>query len=97
MGTVVDLKEEVAAVLTSANFLNKETKEKLLGYIEEIERQEDAKRDVCETIAGMYAEAKSEGFDTKTMRQVIRLRRKDAAERNDELSILEVYMHALGM
>ena len=95
MGVVVDLNQEVAATLTS--FLNEDAKRKLKGYIEEIERQEDAKAEISESIRDIFAAAKAEGYDVKAMRQVIRLRRKDADERNDELSALEVYMNALDM
>lgn len=77
--------------------LNEDAKKKLLGYIEEIERQEEAKSDISESIKDIFAAAKAEGFDTKAMRQIIRLRRKDQEERNDELSILDVYLHALEM
>jgi uncharacterized protein (UPF0335 family) len=45
----------------------------------------------------VFAEAKGQGFDTKIMRQVIRLRKKDTAERQEEEALLDLYLHALGM
>jgi uncharacterized protein (UPF0335 family) len=72
-------------------------REKLKNYIERIERLEENKADISEDIKDILAAAKGEGFDIKAMRQVLRLRRKDKEERDDELSALEVYMHALDM
>ncbi|MBC7140436.1 MAG: DUF2312 domain-containing protein, partial [Defluviimonas sp.] len=48
-------------------------------------------------IKEVYAEAKGNGFDTKTLRQVIRLRKQDKAERQEQEAILDLYMSALGM
>ena len=97
MGIVVDLKEEVAATLTASQHLNQEARQKLKNYIERIERLEEEKSSIAEDIKDIFTVAKAEGYDTKAMRQVIRLRRKDKEERDDELSALEVYLHALDM
>ncbi len=48
-------------------------------------------------IKDVYAEAKANGFDTKVIRQVIRLRKKDSDERQEEEALLDLYMHPLGM
>lgn len=95
MGTVVNLNDEIAQTISSA--LNQDAKDKLKNYIERIERLEEEKAGIAEDVRDILAAAKSEGYDVKAMRQVLRLRRKDKEERDDELSALEVYMHALDM
>jgi uncharacterized protein (UPF0335 family) len=72
-------------------------KAKLTSYIERIERLESDKKAIQGDIRDVYAEAKSDGFDTVAIRKIIKLREKDEAEREEEESILETYMHALGM
>ncbi len=69
----------------------------LRSFIERIERLEEEKKTIADDIRDVYAEAKGNGFDTKVMRQVIRIRKKDAAERQEEEAILDLYLHALGM
>jgi uncharacterized protein (UPF0335 family) len=69
----------------------------LRSFIERIERLEEEKKTISDDIRDVYAEAKGNGFDTKVMRQVIRIRKKDAAERQEEEAILDLYLHALGM
>ena len=69
----------------------------LRSFIERIERLEEEKKTLADDVRDVYAEAKGNGFDTKIMRQVIRLRKKDANERQEEEAILDLYMHALGM
>ncbi len=71
--------------------------DRLKSFIERIERLEEEKRALTEDIKEVYAEAKGTGFDTKIMRQIIRLRKRDQDELNEEESLLEVYMRALGM
>jgi uncharacterized protein (UPF0335 family) len=69
----------------------------LRSFIERIERLEEEKKGISDDIRDVFAEAKGNGFDTKVMRQVIRLRKKEPAERQEEEAILDLYMHALGM
>ena len=69
----------------------------LRSFIERIERLEEEKKALGEDIKEVYAEAKSEGFDTKIMRQVIRLRKMNEADRHEQEELLNVYMRALGM
>ncbi len=69
----------------------------LKNFVERIERLEEEKKGIADDIRDVFAEAKSQGFDTKIMRQVIRLRKKDTAERQEEEALLDLYMHALGM
>ena len=69
----------------------------LKSLVERIERLEEEKKALADDIRDVFAEAKGQGFDTKIMRQVIRLRKKDTAERQEEEALLDLYLHALGM
>ena len=71
--------------------------DRLKSFIERIERLEEEKRVLAEDIKEVYAEAKGTGFDTKIIRQIIRIRKRDRDELDEEESLLEVYMRALGM
>ena len=68
----------------------------LRAFIERIERLEEEKRALGEDIKQVYAEAKSTGFTPKVMRQVVRLRKMDTAERQEQEALLRVYLDALG-
>lgn len=69
----------------------------LRQIIERIERLEDEKKEIGEQIKETYAEAKGHGFDTKTLRKIIALRKKDPSERSEEEAMLDLYLSALGM
>ena len=69
---------------------------KLKSFIERIERLEEDKAAVANDLKEVYAEAKGEGFDTKIMRKVIRLRKADAAKRSEEEALIELYISAIG-
>lgn len=69
----------------------------LRAFIERIERLEEEKQTIADDIKEVFAEAKGTGFDTKAMRTIIRLRKKDKAEREEEEAMLDLYMAALGM
>ena len=69
----------------------------LKAFIERIERLEEDKQAIADDIKDVYAEMKGSGFDTKAVRTIIRLRKKDAAERQEEEAILDLYKAALGM
>lgn len=73
------------------------TDDRLRLLVERIERLEEEKRGIQDDIKDVYGEAKSVGFDTKAIRQVIRLRRKRADERREEEMILDTYKSALGI
>ena len=73
------------------------TADQLRSYIERIERLEEEKAGLAADIKDVFAEAKANGFDTKIMRQVIRIRKMDKSERDEQESLLELYLHALGM
>jgi uncharacterized protein (UPF0335 family) len=69
----------------------------LRAFIERIERLEEEKKTIADDIKDVFAEAKGTGFDTKAIRTIIRLRKQDQAERQEEESILDLYKAALGM
>lgn len=69
----------------------------LRSLVERIERLEEEKRTISDDIKDVYAEAKGNGFDTKAIRTIIAMRKKDAAERDEEETILDLYKAALGM
>jgi len=69
----------------------------LRSIIERIERLEEEKSAIGRDIKEVYAEAKGNGFDTKSLRQVIKIRKLDKAERQEAEAILELYLSALGM
>ncbi len=65
--------------------------------IERIERLEEEKKAIADDVKDVYGEAKARGYDTKTMRAVIRLRKMEANARQEAEAMLETYMQALGM
>lgn len=65
--------------------------------IERIERLEEEKRGIADDIKDVYGEAKSTGFDTKTMRTIVRLRRMEKHHRDEADALLETYRVALGL
>lgn len=71
--------------------------EQLKSFVERIERLEEEKKALSDDIKDVYGEAKANGFDTKILRQVIRLRKQDADERHEQETILDLYLAALGM
>jgi uncharacterized protein (UPF0335 family) len=66
-------------------------------FIERIERLEEEKRTMAEDIRDVYAEAKANGYDTKTMRAIVRLRRMETHTRQEMDALLETYRSALGL
>jgi uncharacterized protein (UPF0335 family) len=72
-------------------------KEHLRSFIERIERLEEEKKALADDIKEVYSEAKGTGFDTKVMRQVIRLRKMESADRQEQEAMLDLYLSALGM
>lgn len=71
--------------------------DQLRSFIERIERLEEEKKALAHDIHEVYSEAKSTGFDTKIMRQVIRLRAMDKDDLDEQETLLNVYRRALGM
>ncbi len=71
--------------------------DRLRSFIERIERLEEEKRSTAADIKEVYAEAKGTGFDTKIMRQLVKLRRMDKDDLDEQETLLEIYKRALGM
>jgi uncharacterized protein (UPF0335 family) len=71
--------------------------DQLRAFIERIERMEEEKKAISDDIREIYSEAKGNGFDTKVLRQVIKIRKQDAAERAEQEALLDLYLVALGM
>ncbi len=69
----------------------------LQSIIERIERLEEEKAALAADIRDIYAEAKANGFDPKVLRQVLKIRRMDKADRDEQEALLDTYLHALGM
>ena len=72
-------------------------KDHLKAIIDRIERLEEEKKTISDDIRDVYAEAKGNGYDTKALRTIVRMRKQDANERAKQETILETYMQALGM
>jgi uncharacterized protein (UPF0335 family) len=71
--------------------------QRLKAFIERVERLEEEKAALAEDIKDIMAEAKAVGFDTKTIRKVIRLRKMDKEKRQEEEELLELYKAAIGL
>lgn len=71
--------------------------ERLRAFIQRIEKLEEEKKALSDDIREVFAEAKGNGFDPKIMRHVLRFRKMDAGDRQEEEALLETYMAALGM
>lgn len=71
--------------------------DQLRSFIERLERLEEEKATLANDIREVFAEAKMTGFDTKAMRQILKLRKMEHNDRQEQEEILKLYMHALGM
>lgn len=71
--------------------------EQLTSIVERIEKLEEEKAGIASDIKDVYAEAKGNGYDVKTLRKVVSLRKQDAAEREEAEHLLDVYKRALGL
>ncbi len=76
--------------------LNATAQGQLKSIIERIERLEQEKAEIAEQIKEVFAEAKGNGFDTKILRKVVRIRKQDRAKRMEEDAILDLYLSAIG-
>lgn len=72
-------------------------KDQLKSLVERVERLEEEKAALGNDLKEVYAEAKGQGFDTKIMRQVVRLRKMESHEREERDALLDLYLSALGM
>lgn len=71
--------------------------EDLRLFLERIERLEEEKKDISDDIRDVYAEAKGNGWDTKTMRRLVALRKLDPDARAEQQALLETYAKAIGL
>ena len=82
--------------VTQPQSLDSSGQQRLKSFIERVERLEADKTEVMADIKDVYAEAKAMGFDTKIMRQVVRLRKMDSHDRSEQEALLDLYLHATG-
>jgi uncharacterized protein (UPF0335 family) len=80
----------------SIDILNATAQTQLKTIIERIERLEEDKAGVMADLKEVYAEAKGNGFDTKILRKVVRMRKQDRAKRLEEEALVELYLSAIG-
>ena len=83
--------------MSDANVQTMVAQGQLRSIIERIERLEEEKKTIADDIKEVYAEAKANGFDTKILRKVVTLRKKDTTEREEEQAMIDLYLNALGM
>ena len=93
MATATAAATEDAAAKAHTRF----AKDQLKAFVERIERLEEEKKALSDDIRDVYAEAKGNGYDVKAMRAIVRMRKQDKDERMEYETVLETYMHALGM
>ena len=83
--------------ITNSDASHGVARDQLRTIVERIERLEEEKKALSDDIRDVYAEAKGNGFDVKTLRQVVRLRKVEATERQEQEAMLDLYLSALGM
>lgn len=71
--------------------------DRLKSFVERIERLEEERTALGADLREVYAEAKGTGFDTKIMRQIVKLRKMDSADRQESDHLIDLYKRALGM
>jgi uncharacterized protein (UPF0335 family) len=71
--------------------------EQLKSIIARVERLEEEKSGIATDIRDVFAEAKGNGFDVKAIRTILKMRKMDASEREEQETVLDTYLHALGM
>jgi uncharacterized protein (UPF0335 family) len=82
--------------VTAVQSLTQTTQEKLRQIVARIEKLEEEKKSIADDVKETYAEAKSFGLDPKVLRQVIRIRKLDRQEREEQEQVRDLYLHALG-
>jgi len=82
--------------VTNAQTLTNTAQEKLRQLVSRIEKLEEEKKSIADDVKETYAEAKAIGFDTKVLRQVVKYRKQDRQEREEQEQVRELYLHALG-
>jgi len=89
----VDIMEKIEEPAQHGNI----AADRLRGLVDRIERLEEERKALGSDIKDIYAEAKSAGFDVKVIRQLIRIRKQEPAEVEEQETLLDVYRRALGM
>jgi len=82
---------------SSPDVLGDNAQGRLRSFVERLERLDEDKQAVMVDMKEVFAEAKSEGYDVKILRKVLRIRKQDAAKRQEEEAILDLYLSALGL
>lgn len=77
--------------------IDNSSKEYLKQFMARIERLEEDKKTVLEDIKEVYAESKAQGFDTKVLKNIVRIRKIDKAKLDEHEELMDLYKHALGM
>ena len=72
-------------------------RDQLKAFVERVERLHEERQAIADDIKEVFAEAKAAGFDVKTLKRVLQIRRMDTAERQEQEALLDLYLHALGM
>jgi uncharacterized protein (UPF0335 family) len=85
-----------AAFSSEADVLTAAAQGRLKSFFERIERLEEDKAAIAADLKEVFLEAKGEGFDTKIIRKVIRLRKQDKAKRQEEEALVDLYLSAIG-
>lgn len=73
------------------------SKARIRSFIERVERLEGEKANIASDIKDVFTEAKSDGFDVKALRTIVRMRKQDPNDRAEQEMVLELYMQAMGM
>lgn len=81
----------------SENYVGGINAGQLVSFIQRIENIEEEKANLAADVREIFAEAKAQGYDVKIMRQIIKLRKLDAEDRDEQETLLEVYKRAVGM
>ena len=71
--------------------------DRLKSFIERVEKLEEERKAIGDDVRDVYSEAIGVGYDVKTMRKIVSIRKMDAADRAEQETLLDTYMHALGM
>lgn len=93
---VTDKENEAMPLLKPAN-VGGVSGERLIQLLERVERMEEEKAGLADDIRDVYAEAKSAGYETKIMRQIVKLRKMDRQKRQEQEEMLDLYKSAIGM
>ena len=87
---------ELGGSETAPQALTSTAREKLKQFVARIEKLEEEKKSITDDIKETYSEVKTLGFDAKVLRQVIRYRKQDRTEREEQELVRDLYLHALG-